>query len=46
MSISFTNQVLTQIELFTKGAQVDKQVYVLPMHLDELVAQLHLEQAA
>jgi hypothetical protein len=44
MSISFTNQVLTQIELFTKGAQVDKQVYVLPMHLDELVARLHLEQ--
>ncbi len=44
MSNSFTNQVLAQIELFTKGAQYDKQVYVLPKHLDEMVARLHLEK--
>jgi adenosylhomocysteinase len=30
--------------LFTKGAQYDKQVYVLPKHLDEMVARLHLEK--
>jgi adenosylhomocysteinase len=42
MSASFTNQTLAQIELFTKGDQYDKQVYTLPKHLDEKVAQLHL----
>jgi adenosylhomocysteinase len=44
MSSSFTNQVLAQIELFKHGAKYDKQVYVLPKHLDEKVAQLHLER--
>ena len=44
MSNSFTNQVLAQIELFTKGAQYEKQVYVLPKHLDEMVARLHLDK--
>jgi len=42
MSASFTNQTLAQIELFTKGDQYDNQVYTLPKHLDEKVAQLHL----
>ena len=42
MSASFTNQVLAQIELWTKGAQYDNKVYVLPKHLDEKVARLHL----
>ena len=42
MSCSFTNQVLAQIELFTKGEQYGKDVYVLPKHLDEEVARLHL----
>jgi adenosylhomocysteinase len=44
MSNSFTNQVLAQIELFTKGDQYAKEVYVLPKHLDEMVARLHLEK--
>ena len=44
MSNSFTNQVLAQIELFQRGAKYDKQVYVLPKHLDEKVARLHLER--
>jgi len=44
MSSSFTNQVLAQIELFAKGEQYDNQVYVLPKHLDEKVARLHLEK--
>jgi len=44
MSCSFTNQVLAQIELFSKGADYDNQVYVLPKHLDEKVAALHLEK--
>ena len=44
MSNSFTNQVLAQIELCTKGNQYDKEVYVLPKHLDEEVARLHLEK--
>jgi len=44
MSNSFTNQVLAQIELFTKGDQYGKEVYVLPKHLDEMVARLHLEK--
>ncbi|HUL07619.1 MAG TPA: adenosylhomocysteinase, partial [Candidatus Acidoferrum sp.] len=42
MSASFTNQVLAQIELWTNGAKYEKQVYVLPKHLDEKVAALHL----
>jgi adenosylhomocysteinase len=42
MSASFTNQVLAQIELFTKGDQYKNEVYVLPKHLDEQVARLHL----
>ncbi len=42
MSASFTNQVLAQIELFTKGEKYKNQVYVLPKHLDEKVARLHL----
>ncbi|MGV1684250.1 adenosylhomocysteinase [Sphingopyxis sp. NJF-3] len=44
MSSSFTNQVLAQIELFTKGEQYENDVYVLPKHLDEKVAALHLEK--
>jgi adenosylhomocysteinase len=44
MSASFTNQVLAQIELWTKGDQYENQVYVLPKHLDEKVARLHLER--
>ena len=39
---SFTNQVLAQIELFTRGDQYENKVYVLPKHLDEKVARLHL----
>ncbi len=42
MSASFTNQVLAQIELWTKGDQYDNKVYVLPKALDEKVARLHL----
>ena len=42
MSASFTNQVLAQIELFTKGEQYQNKVYILPKHLDEKVARLHL----
>ena len=44
MSNSFTNQVLAQIELFTKGDEYGKEVYVLPKHLDEKVARLHLDR--
>jgi adenosylhomocysteinase len=44
MSNSFTNQVLAQIELFCHGAKYEKRVYVLPKHLDEKVARLHLER--
>jgi adenosylhomocysteinase len=44
MSNSFTNQVIAQIELFGKSVQYEaKQVYVLPKHLDEKVARLHLD---
>ncbi|MBX5442578.1 MAG: adenosylhomocysteinase [Solirubrobacteraceae bacterium] len=43
MSNSFTNQTIAQIELWTKNEQYDKQVYVLPKHLDEKVARLHLD---
>jgi len=42
MSASFTNQVLAQIELWTRGDAYDNKVYVLPKHLDEKVARLHL----
>ncbi|NVJ51257.1 MAG: adenosylhomocysteinase [Gammaproteobacteria bacterium] len=44
MSASFTNQVIAQIELWKNGANYDKQVYVLPKHLDEKVARLHLQK--
>ena len=44
MSASFTNQTLAQIELFTKSSQYKNEVYVLPKHLDEKVAALHLEK--
>ena len=44
MSASFTNQVLAQIELWTKGDEYDNNVYILPKHLDEKVARLHLER--
>jgi len=42
MSNSFTNQVLAQIELWKNGANYGREVYVLPKHLDEKVARLHL----
>ncbi|MEJ2533999.1 MAG: adenosylhomocysteinase [Gammaproteobacteria bacterium] len=44
MSNSFTNQVLAQMELWLQGDKYENQVYVLPKHLDEKVAQLHLER--
>jgi adenosylhomocysteinase len=44
MSNSFTNQVIAQVELATNRAAYQKQVYVLPKHLDEKVARLHLDQ--
>ena len=44
MSNSFTNQVLAQIELFTKGDEYENRVYILPKHLDEKVAKLHLDR--
>ena len=44
MSASFTNQTLAQIELFTKAAEYDNKVHVLPKHLDEKVAALHLDK--
>ena len=44
MSASFTNQVLAQIELWTKPGHYENQVYVLPKHLDEKVARLHLDK--
>ncbi len=44
MSSSFTNQTLAQIELFTKAGEYQNDVYVLPKHLDEKVAALHLEK--
>jgi adenosylhomocysteinase len=42
MSASFTNQVLAQIELWTKHGELSRKVYTLPKHLDEKVASLHL----
>ncbi|WP_298562158.1 adenosylhomocysteinase [uncultured Aliiroseovarius sp.] len=44
MSASFTNQVLAQIELWTKGDEYNNDVYILPKHLDEKVARLHLDR--
>ena len=44
MSNSFTNQVLAQIELWQNGDQYENSVYVLPKHLDEKVARLHLDR--
>jgi adenosylhomocysteinase len=43
MSNSFSNQVIAQVELFTHTDYYEKQVYVLPKHLDEKVARLHLD---
>ncbi|WP_274626713.1 adenosylhomocysteinase [Arvimicrobium flavum] len=44
MSASFTNQVLAQMELWTKPGKYENKVYVLPKHLDEKVARLHLDK--
>lgn len=44
MSASFTNQTLAQIELWNHADKYENQVYVLPKHLDEKVARLHLEK--
>ena len=44
MSASFSNQVLAQIELWTRGADYQPGVYILPKHLDEKVARLHLKR--
>jgi adenosylhomocysteinase len=44
MSASFTNQVLAQIELWTRGDAYGNEVYILPKHLDEKVARLHLDR--
>jgi adenosylhomocysteinase len=44
MSNSFSNQTLAQIELKTNGPKLEKKVYLLPKHLDEEVARLHLDQ--
>ncbi len=43
MSNSFTNQTMAQIELFVHNVNYEKKVYVLPKHLDEKVARLHLD---
>jgi adenosylhomocysteinase len=43
MSASHTNQVLAQMELFTNHGKYENKVYVLPKHLDEKVAALHLD---
>ena len=44
MSASFTNQVLAQMELWMRGDQYKNEVYILPKHLDEKVARLHLDR--
>jgi adenosylhomocysteinase len=44
MSASFTNQVLAQMDIWQNPGKYEKQVYVLPKHLDEKVAQLHLDK--
>jgi adenosylhomocysteinase len=46
MSSSFSNQTIAQIELFTKNDEYERRVYVLPKHLDEKVARLHLAALA
>jgi adenosylhomocysteinase len=43
MSASFTNQVMAQLELYTRGEHYETKVYVLPKHLDEKVARYHLD---
>jgi adenosylhomocysteinase len=43
MSNSFTNQTMAQMELFMNNSNYEKRVYVLPKHLDEKVARLHLD---
>ena len=43
MSNSFSNQTIAQIELWTKNDEYENRVYVLPKHLDEKVARLHLD---
>ena len=44
MSNSFTNQVLAQLELWNANGSYNNDVYILPKHLDEEVARLHLDQ--
>ena len=44
MSCSFTNQVMAQIELWENHSKYENEVYVLPKHLDEKVALLHLDK--
>ena len=44
MSASFTNQVIAQIELWNNYKNYENKVYVLPKHLDEKVARLHLDR--
>jgi adenosylhomocysteinase len=44
MSASFTNQTIAQIELWNNSGKYENKVYVLPKHLDEKVATLHLEK--
>ncbi|HEU5174492.1 MAG TPA: adenosylhomocysteinase [Gemmatimonadaceae bacterium] len=44
MSASFTNQVMAQIEIFTNTSAYERKVYILPKHLDEKVARLHLDK--
>jgi adenosylhomocysteinase len=44
MSASFTNQVLAQIELWENNGKYKNEVYILPKHLDEKVARLHLDR--
>ena len=44
MSASFTNHVTAQLELWKNSEQYEKKVYVLPKHLDEKVARLHLKK--
>ena len=44
MSSSFTNQVMAQIEVYTNPGKYERKVYVLPKHLDEKVARLHLDK--
>jgi adenosylhomocysteinase len=43
MSASFSNQVIAQIELHSNNSKYEKKVYILPKHLDEEVARLHLD---